>query len=78
LDFENEQGKRVKTIIDQREYALGRIEQARRAKVTNTVVNGMPLIEEHSFMRWECDTDDGGVAESKDEFDSGKHLSSAL
>ena len=37
----------------------------------------MPIEEEYSFMKWEVDTDVGGVKESKDAFDEGEHIRTA-
>jgi hypothetical protein len=38
----------------------------------------MPIEEEYTFMKWEVDTDVGGVKELKDAFDEGKHVRAAI
>ncbi len=37
----------------------------------------MPIEEEYNFMRWEVDTDVGGVKEPMDAFDEGEHVCAA-
>ena len=37
----------------------------------------MPIEEEYNFMKWEVDTDVGGVKKSKDAFDEGEHIRTA-
>jgi hypothetical protein len=78
LDFENKQGKRVETILQQHENASNRVDEARRAKTSNALKKGMLIVEEYNFMKWEVDTDVGDVNQSKDEFDGGEHLRAAI
>jgi hypothetical protein len=78
LDFENEQGKRVEDIVREHHDAGTRAEEARLAKSANALKKGMPIEEEYNFMRWEVDTDVGGVKESKDAFDEGEHVRAAI
>jgi hypothetical protein len=77
LDFENEQGKRVEEIVKKHHDAGTRAKEARLASAANAVKKGMP-IEEYNFMKWEVDTDVGGVKELKDAFDEGEHIRTAI
>jgi hypothetical protein len=74
LDFEIQQGKRVAAILKHNEDALERVAEARQAKTANTVKKGMPIVEEHNFMKWEVDTEVGETNQLKDEFDEGENL----
>jgi hypothetical protein len=73
LDFEIQQGKRVAAILKHNEDALERVAEARQAKTANTVKKGMPIVEEHNFMKWEVDTE-VGETNQLDEFDEGENL----
>jgi hypothetical protein len=72
LDFEIQQGKRVAAILKHNEDALERVAEARQAKTANTVKKGMPIVEEHNFMKWEVDTEVGETYQ--DEYDEGENL----